>query len=371
MASVVGLVGDTGRVTDDPARVQVRSLVDQALETFDAPGVTTTALVRKAQRIASLRHDYGVQIGLMQQTNDSAADMETNRRGPIPGVTKAREQLATLVGAAEAVQELERQYQNFCRTRHIKCGNVSGLSVSQLEDNLAGLERAYDDAQPPSGLSPTETYYAADKADRTRAGLLPNLQWHRAVLGKIRQYVHDYLVSVEEDLLAGKAESDIFERAKLYTNDALQEYAPEALAKFLASQESLSAGKPEDYAHAAVSCRRLIKALADAVYPARAEDVEGIDGNSRSMSDDKYKNRLTEYVRNNVEGKRHKQAVAQIVSDLSSRLNALDGLANKGVHDDVTQAEAEICVVWTYMLAADIVRIADGSSALLVGSDGA
>jgi hypothetical protein len=87
------------------------------------------------------------------------------------------------------------------------------------------------------------------------------------------------------------------------------------------------------------------------------------------MSDDRYKNRLTEYVRNNVEGRRQQQAVAQIVGDLSSRLNALDGLANKGVHAEVTQAEAEACVVWTYMLAGDIVRIADGTSALLIDSD--
>ncbi|MCV7100728.1 hypothetical protein [Mycobacterium palustre] len=356
-------------MTDDSLRVQMVGLVGEALKTFDAPGVTTSVLVRKAQRIASLRQDYGMQIGLIQQTNDFAADLEANRPGPMPGVTKAREQLATLVGAEEAMEELERQYQNFCRTRHIKGRKISGLSVSQLEDNLAALERAYDDAQPPSGLSPGDTYYAARRADETRANLLPDLQWHRAVLGKIRQFVHDYLVSVEEDLLAGKAESDIFQRAKIYINDALQKLAPDALNMFVASQESLSAGKPEDYAHAAVSCRRLIKALADAVYPARDEDVTGIDGNLRSMSDDKYKNRLTEYVRNNVEGKRHKQAVAQIVSDLTSRLNALDGLANKGVHDVVTQAEAEVCVVWTYMLAGDIVRIADGTSALLVGND--
>lgn len=201
---------------------------------------------------------------------------------------------------------------------------------------------------------------------KTRGDLLPDLQGHRAVLGKVTQRIHDYLVSVEADLLAGKVNSDIFQRAQLYINEALRKYAPDALNKFVASQESLSAGTPEDFAHALTSCRRLIKALADAVYPARAEEVEGIDGVLRSMTDDKYKNRLTEYVRSNVEGKRHKQTVVQIVSDLSNRLNALDGLASKGVHDDVTQAEAETCVMWTYLLAGDIVRITDGTSALLV-----
>lgn len=36
----------------------------------------------------------------------------------------------------------------------------------------------------------------------------------------------------------------------------------------------------------------------------------------------------------------------------------------------VTPAEAETCVVWTYMLAGDIVRIADGTSALLLPRGG-
>ncbi|WP_064870963.1 hypothetical protein [Mycolicibacterium setense] len=113
----------------------------------------------------------------------------------------------------------------------------------------------------------------------------------------------------------------------------------------------------------------MIKALADALYPAALEEVEGVDGSARTRSDDRYKNRLTEYVRTKVEGTPQRQAVVQIVGYLSSRLNALDGLANNGVRAEVTQAEAETCVVWTYMLAGDIVRIADGTSAPLIDTD--
>lgn len=322
-----------------------------------------SALVRKALRIAALRRDYAGQIAFVYQTVDLTAKSD----GPAPAIVKPRDELATLVGAADLHAEMERQYQDFVSTRLYDAkGNIIGVSISQIEDGLAALQRAYDDASPASGMTPIDTAFAADRAIGTRAELLPNLQRHRAVLGKVRQRVHDYLVAVESDLLAGKANSDVFQRAQLYINGALQKYAPDALSKFVASQESLSSGAPEDYAHALTSCRRLIKALADALYPATAQEVEGIDGVSRVMSDDKYKNRLSEFVRSKVEGKRHKQTVVQIVSDLSARLNALDGLASKGVHDDVTQAEAETCVVWTYMLAGDIVRIADGTSALLI-----
>lgn len=348
-------------MTHDSLGVQVRRLVDDALDSFDAPGVTTSALVRKAQRIAALRRDYAKQLAFIFQTSDLTA----GDRAPLPMVLQVRAQLATLVGAEEADLEADRQYQSFIRTRLTPDGKIAAVPVSQLEDNQRALERAYDDAEPSPNLTPIDAAFAAERATSTRAGLVPSLQLTRSVLGKVRQDIHDYLVSVEADLLAGKANSDIFQRAQVYINAALMKYAPEALAKFLAAQDRLSAGTSEDFALALTSCRRLIKALADALYPATDEDVEGIDGGVRKMSDDRYKNRLTEYVRTKLEGRRHREAVAQVVADLSGRLNALDGLASKGVHDEVTEAEAETCVVWTYMLAGDIVRIADGTSALI------
>jgi hypothetical protein len=196
--SGVGRVRNTDGMADDPVQVQVRRLLDDALDSFDAPGVTTSALVRKAQRIAALRRDYAKQIAFILQTSDIASDMEDKNRTVLPIVLQVRAQLATLVGAAEEIGETERQYQSVQRTRRIKGGNFSGISVSQLEDNLNALERAYDDADPLPNLTPIDAAFAADRATKTRAQLLPDLQWTRGTLGKIRQDVHDYLVSGEQ-----------------------------------------------------------------------------------------------------------------------------------------------------------------------------
>lgn len=346
-------------MTEGPLALQIQRLVDEALAAFDSSGTTVSALVRKAQRIAMLRGDYAKQVGLILQTTEFVAEMVNSGNDPdIPAYYMACQKLATLVGAEESLQEVERQFRNYLRTRRIGQEGVDGSTivsstVSQLEDNLDLLERAYEDAKSPGEPS-------------TQHDVLVALQDKYQVMSKVRQDVYDYLVSVEMDVVAGKPNSDIFQRAQAYINESLRRFAPDALEKFVAAQDRLSSGSSEDYAYALTSCRRVIKDLADALYPATGEDVEGVDGAMRRMSDDRYKNRLTEYVRQNVGAKRHKQTVVQVVTDLYSRLNALDGLASKGVHDDVTQAEAETCVVWTYMLAGDIVRIADGTSTFLV-----
>lgn len=167
------------RVAEDPAIVQVRRLVDVALEEFDSPGVTTSALVRKAQRIAALRRDYAKQIAFILQATDLASEVEDKHREPLPIFLEARARLATLVGATEEILETERQYTSVQRTRRLKGGKFSGRSVSQLEDNLRAMERAYNDAQPPAGLTPIDAAFAAERAAKTRADLLPDLQWTR------------------------------------------------------------------------------------------------------------------------------------------------------------------------------------------------
>lgn len=143
-------------------------------------------------------------------------------------------------------------------------------------------------------------------------------------------------------------------------------YAPEALEKFVAAQARLYSGKSEDLAHALTSCRRMIKALADALYPATDETMVGDDGVERRMSDDLYRNRLLQYIREKLGKRVHGTVIQKTLDSLGARLKSLDSLASKGVHDEVNAAEAETCIVWTYLLAADIVRVADGSSALLV-----
>jgi hypothetical protein len=94
-------------------------------------------------------------------------------------------------------------------------------------------------------------------------------------------------------------------------------------------------------------------------------EVEGLDGIPRKMTDDAYKNRLLQYVREQL-GRHKNGAILQaIINDLGARLNALDALAGKGVHADTSLAEARTCVMQTYLLAGDLLSIAVGESTLL------
>lgn len=85
--------------------------------------------------------------------------------------------------------------------------------------------------------------------------------------------------------------------------------------------------------------------------------MTGLDGKSRVLNDAMFVNRLLQYVAETV-GKHENGAVVQAtLGDVDERLRALNELASKGVHADVTSYEVDTCVVQTYLVVADVLRI--------------
>jgi hypothetical protein len=85
----------------------------------------------------------------------------------------------------------------------------------------------------------------------------------------------------------------------------------------------------------------------------------------REMSDEAYRNRLLQYVREQIGKHKGGEVLQTVIGDLGKRLSTLDALASKGVHADPSIEEAHTCVLQTYLLAGDLLAIAEGTSLLL------
>ncbi len=176
------------------------------------------------------------------------------------------------------------------------------------------------------------------------------------IIERIRQAAYDYLVHVESEILRGKAVPDTIAEGRAFVDAALALRAPDALSALSSAQDRLAQGDNESLSHAATSCRRVIKALADTLFPPTSP-VLGDDGVSRVMDDEHYRNRLIEYVRSSRGKSTHADLLASSIDGLNTRLKSLDDLASKGVHAGIHLSEAQSCVTWTYMLAADLLRV--------------
>jgi hypothetical protein len=113
------------------------------------------------------------------------------------------------------------------------------------------------------------------------------------------------------------------------------------------------------------SCRRVLKTLADLLYPADNTMVEGIDGRSRKMTDDKSISRLVQFATSKATGSASRDVVIAQVKALGERLDALNDLSSKGVHAQVSAAEVDQCLIQTYLAVGDLLRLADADSGAL------
>jgi hypothetical protein len=340
---------------------RIRELTERALDDFDS-GKSVSALVRQAHRIATLRHDYAACVWFEFQQREIGSDIQRDD----PVLLELRGKLIALLGDEAGQAEYLRQFTRWEGSRAmVDSKNIHPSSVDQLETMLSQTQQAYDEMQLPPNLTPIDAALMARDRDSAQGKLIPLIGSLRNILSKVRQSVHNYLVAAEAELDAGRDQSSFFDHAQMRINTLMNTYAPEATAKFLAAQDSLSSGGAEDISHALTSCRRMIKALADAVYPATDQEQVGVDGVSRKMTDEAYKNRLLQFVREQVGKHKSGPILLSVITDLGKRLDTLDSLASKGVHADASLAEAQTCLVQTYLLAGDLLAIAEGTSLYL------
>ncbi len=107
----------------------------------------------------------------------------------------------------------------------------------------------------------------------------------------------------------------------------------------------------EDIAQVAVSCRRFLEGLADALYPARDEAVDG-----RQVGQRQWKNRLWAYAQERA-GTGSDDALVSQVEHLGRRVDALCDLAQKGVHASATPLEAHRLAVGVFLLTYDLLAL--------------
>lgn len=347
------------------------NLVQETLDQFDAPEMTVAALTRRCQRIASLRGD-GIALSWLTLESTDVANAHENKSDA------ARESLVVRllkqIPDDDVNGKWKAEYDGYISRRRTESGQqVANLrSVQQIEDLVQMLreQEAATLVSPPHGMHTYDLGKYVSDQEQTRTGLVASRIALDTVLARIKTRLWEFLTETEYELSFGEATRETFDRLRSYVDQQLTTISPPALEQFQTAYRRLKDGSDEDRAHAMTSCRRVMKTLADELYPAPSEPVTGADGKTRTLNDAMFVNRLLQYVVETV-GKHENGAVVQAaLEDVAARLDALNALASKGVHADVTNYEVDTCVVQTYLVVADVLRIRErAASAYKSASD--
>ena len=165
------------------------------------------------------------------------------------------------------------------------------------------------------------------------------------VLAQLHSFVSDVYYEKEFDSLS----ESIFEKYKSSVDTLIAESCGDVLEKIPSVMSRLSEHDPESISQALITCRRIIEAFADSIFPPTDETIE-IGGNTLKLDASKHQNRINAYVHQRVASQSRKQKIRQNLSNLFDRVSS-------GVHNDVTVEEANSLFLNTYLFLGEILHI--------------
>ena len=329
------------------------SLVKEALCDVESANIPLSSIIRKCNRIARLRNDF-INLWWLEWEMINVGDENLS--------AEIVKKIAPHLTKKEKIQHIDNFLKRWGNER--KCDKIGNNFMIEHDKNyinngVGEIEieiRKIGNAATES-LSPQSRDMFKNATDALASS-------YEVVLERIRGRVHSFLSETEKQLLFGQINADIFESNRQYVDLKLGELNPEVISQFVSVYRRLQEKDPESYAQAATSCRRIIKSLADALYPPSDKSIRCADNKDRILSDDKYINRLRQYVHEQTPHSRSSELLLADVELLGKKIEKLYDLTCKGAHAEISEFEINQCVIQTYLMAGDILRISENRSAI-------
>ena len=348
---------------------RILNLATEALDELDSVNCSLSGVIRRAIRIARLRNDYTNLWWLSYEMIFLYDDAALKRVASEVGPHFSQDEFVSTQEKLSKAYTDERQIRVLEGSRLVDKGKIVHYSISEIELYVQTLHDTAEKTVTPQGLNPIDLLFVeTGNVLKREARKVVALEIER-VLSRVKQRVHDFLSYTEKQLVFGQVNADIFERNRKYVDGKMGQVAPKVLEQFAVAYRRISEGDPESLSHALTSCRRILKSLADNLYPPRNEPVVCSDGKERKLTDDKFVSRLRQYVWERVGGEKAAKLLLSQIEDVGNRLDKINELSSKGVHAAVSHSEVDQCVIQTYLTIGDILRIADEYSGIGAGDD--
>lgn len=326
------------------------SLSEEVLRNFELREIPTQNIVLKCLRLARLINDFEAVEWLKYEANG----FERNEEGRLtPSASKA----AGMSGRHYYNNDPKDKSNNPKKIRFVFTDTIAVMEAA-VDAARARMEVAYD---PNVSLSSNSTYsQVVPKGNaRERSGLAQAIQINTERIEKVKSKLYEYVISVNYELKFGDITEDIFTRKRQTVDTALKDICPEAIQKFISVYENLKSDNDEDWANAVHTCRRIIKEVADSLYPPSDKPIELSGGKTIKIGEDQYINRLIQYIDSKSTSEKFSSIVGSHLKFIGERLDGINGAANKGTHAEVTLEEAERYIIYTYLVIGDILSLDD------------
>lgn len=234
-------------------------------------------------------------------------------------------------------------------------------SIASIEENAAILKMRLSFFQPQpvniSSANPNQFVSAPFRNLQAEAQMATSYRDEMSILAARRAFVYGFALTKHFELRVSSAAEDIFEGYRRRIDKYLGDLIPDELRRLDSIQANLKSDNPEDWANAGHSCRRLLQAVANALYPPADEPVKSASGRSIKVGRDNYINRLIMFCESRTTSGVSFRVISSDLSYIGERMDAVFNAAQKGSHADIALGEAQRFVIHTYLLVGDMLDL--------------
>lgn len=321
-------------------REEAYLLADDILKDLDLSRLPLTNIVLKAGRLARLMNDFDMEKTFEYEASGYPFILGTGIPPEIWEYIKLSGRVCVDANGKETATT----------------ESITAMEA-RIEANKLALSNTVDPDISISSANPNQFVSTMGHGNsQERLNFINTIASFSEALSKRRTFIYQYVKKIYVQLKFSTLTTSVWLSIKDKTDFLINELIPDETQKLTAIYESLNDDNPEKWATALTSCRRMLKALADKLYP--SSDVP-IKRNKKeiNITDDAFINRLMCYIDENADSKTLCKISNSDLSYIGNRLDAIYVQTCKGTHDEITKDEAEKCFIRTYIIVGDILEI--------------
>lgn len=316
-------------------------LSEEILKNIELSEIPLANILLKVLRLARLANNFEATEWLMQEINGFDSEK---------GFLTAKAWVATGKSGRRYFKKDKDEWKEYANTQSV------AVMESTIKSNMSRMEVSVDPDISVSSHSVYNPVIPLGNAQE-RLKIATEISNLTGTIEKVRSKVYQYVLSVNHELKFGNLTEDIFTRKRASVDKLLADMCPDTISKFISVYENLLSGNNEDWANAVHSCRRILKDVADKLYPPSDTPIEKEGGKTVKVGNDQYVNRLMIYIESNSKSEKYNSVVGSHLKYIGERIDSITEAVNKGSHHEVSLDEAERYILYTYIIIGDILSI--------------